>query len=176
MEETMQFQTLNVLEHGLMVKKHFDNFFTMNELPKSLSIEFAEKLFSNITTSKEEISFYQTYHDLGKPFCLHIDEEGKRHFPNHAQISRQIYERIVDINHSEEVAWFIEHDMDLHKIKMEEWEEYVQNKTPNQLSVLFLTYIAEINANREMFGETSFKIKLKKAEQLTKRLLSWNNQ
>lgn len=172
----MQFENLNVLEHGIMVKTNFDNFFTMNTLPESLTKELADKLFSLITTDEEHVSFYQIYHDLGKPYCLEIDDEGKKHYPNHAAVSKEIYSNIIDIEMNEDVAWFIEHDMDFHKMKMDEWDDYVKDKTLNQLSVLYLTFISEVNANREMFGETNFKIKLKKANQITKKIQNTLNK
>src|SRR3546814_665700 len=36
--------------------------------------------------SDDVIEAYQVHHDCGKPYCLRIDDEGRRHFPAHAAV------------------------------------------------------------------------------------------
>jgi hypothetical protein len=33
-------------------------------------------------------------HDCGKPYCITIDEDGRRHFPDHANVSRDTFSKI----------------------------------------------------------------------------------
>jgi hypothetical protein len=41
-------------------------------------------------TLKEDIKEYQIMHDCGKPYCITIDEDGRRHFPPYKRIKRYI--------------------------------------------------------------------------------------
>ena len=35
-------------------------------------------------------------HDCGKPYCITIDEAGRRHFPDHANVSANTFAQISD--------------------------------------------------------------------------------
>lgn len=97
-------------------------------------------------------------HDCGKPYCRTTDENGKQHFPNHAEISYQTYLRISS---NQRTAELIKHDMDIHKLKADGIEEFCQN--PNA-ALHLLAGLAEIISNAEHsggFDSTSFKIKYK---------------
>lgn len=120
-----------------------------------------------IDTNFNDIIEYATMHDCGKPYCRTIDENGKQHFPNHAEISYQTYRQISD---NKIVADLIRHDMDIHLLKADGIEQFCQN--PNAILHL-LAGLAEINSNAERcggFDTTNFKIKFKTLSQRGKAI------
>lgn len=101
---------------------------------------------------------YQLFHDAGKPYCLELDAEGRRHFPGHAAITGRLWRQLGG---SELEAQLMEQDMDVHTLKAEQLEEFAARSTA---PTLLLTALAEIHANAEMFGgqeSVSFKSKWK---------------
>ena len=106
---------------------------------------------------------YLVHHDCGKPYCLQIDAEGRRHFPGHAAMSQEIW---LSIGGSPEAAELMFLDMEAHLLKAEGIASFAAR--PQALTLL-LSATAEVHANAEMFGgvdSDSFKIK---AKNLTKR-------
>lgn len=112
---------------------------------------------------------YTTLHDCGKPYCLEVDEEGRRHFPNHAEISQSTYLGIVTggddgrpVSEAERtIAELILSDMDVHLLRGEDVEAFAKKELA---PALLLTALAEIHANADMFGGTEsvgFKSKWK---------------
>jgi hypothetical protein len=119
------------------------------------------------------MDLYQVYHDCGKPFVRTVDEEGKQHFPNHSEMSYNIFREVfAEHEHVEIVSQFIKSDMVFHSYKMEQIEEFINNNAKEFCLSLFLTSFAELYANKEMFddsNQTSFKIKHKKLIQVSKK-------
>lgn len=112
-------------------------------------------------------------HDCGKPLCLTIDDEGKRHFPNHAKISYDVFKSLFE---DEIAADLILHDMDIHLLKADGIEEF--SKNPNCLTHLIIG-LAELHSNANMFGgidSTSFKIKYKCLDSRGKQILKIKNK
>lgn len=117
---------------------------------------------------------YQIYHDIGKPYCKIYDLDNKSyHFPDHANISGNIYNEITnDLTISE----LIRRDMEIHLIKAKDINSFLGD---NNLSImkaisLLLTGLSEIHANAAMFGgidSTSFKIKFKQINSRGKAIL-----
>jgi len=106
----------------------------------------------------ETILEYALFHDCGKPFCQETDSEGRIHFPNHAEISAQIW---LDHGGDEQIANLIRLDMDIHRLKAEQIEEFCKRK---EAITLLIAGLAEIHSNANMFGgidSDSFKIKWK---------------
>lgn len=106
-------------------------------------------------------------------YCLEIDENNKRHFPNHANISEQTW---LSIGGSKEVANLIRMDMDIHLLKAEGIAEFSSRP---EWATLILTGIAEVHANAEMFGgfdSVSFKIKAKHIEKRLKQILKYKER
>jgi putative nucleotidyltransferase with HDIG domain len=104
---------------------------------------------------------YALYHDCGKPFCRIIDEDGKQHFPNHAEISAKIWR---ENGGDEQIARLIQMDMDIHLLKAHQIDEFCQR---TECISLLLSGLAEVHANAKMFGgieSISFKIKWKHIE------------
>lgn len=107
------------------------------------------------------MELYTTYHDCGKPRCLQVDQDGKRHFPDHAAMSRQTW---LDVGGTQEVAELIGLDMEVHLLKDAGVAEFAKR---SQAIALLLTALSEIHANASMFGgvdSTSFKIKWKQVD------------
>jgi hypothetical protein len=138
----------NVLEHGISVKNYlFDllNHIRTGEnlkyewrLPKWISPE-NKNLFIDSLPPDKTLELYTTYHDCGKPFCVTIDENGKKHFPDHASYSYCIFNKVFDDNVA---ANLILHDMDIHLLKADGIKEFITNDNP---ITLLLTGLSEIH-------------------------------
>ena len=106
------------------------------------------------------------FHDCGKPFCLIIDSDGKRHFPNHAEVSAFYFNQVFD---NQVASDLIRRDMDIHLLKSDGVDSF--SREPHALTLL-LTGLAEVHSNSQIFGgldSTSFKIKHKSITQRGKQ-------
>lgn len=106
--------------------------------------------------------------NVGKPFCRTVDAEGRQHFPNHAEVSSNIW---LGIGGDAVVGELIARDMDVHLLKDEGVQAFVQ--LPHARALL-LTALSEIHANASMFGgleSTSFKIKWKHVDKRGRAIL-----
>ncbi len=166
MKNCEQTKGMSVFEHGESVKDYL--FDIINHLRSGTPLKYEWKLPEWIFENKdlilsslpddETLRLYATFHDCGKYFCLTIDDDGKRHFPNHAQISHDIFNQVFD---NEVASYLILHDMDIHLLKADGVENFIKN--PHAITLL-LTGLSEIHSNSNMFGvidSTSFKIKWK---------------
>jgi hypothetical protein len=173
MLSTQQTDTQNVLEHGLSVNKYFNDLIGKQELEWKLPnwfIDNKEFILNNLH-SPENIKEYQILHDIGKPYCIEIDEAGKRHFPNHANVSYETYKKISD---NKIVADLISKDMVFHTIKSDEVEDFVKNNSLQTVLTLLVTSLCELHSNASMFGgieSTSFLIKYKKTNRIGNQVL-----
>lgn len=167
-----QTKDLNVLEHGQMVWEHTKRIISGDwegmKIPDWFKENFV-KIISNLHDIKV-IKQYNIYHDCGKPYCLEYDENGKKHFPNHAQKSKQVWLQLFpkDLLVSNLMGW----DMCLHTETAEEIKAH--NWDVKTAMTLLVTAMAEIHANSTMFGgidSTSFKIKWKKINKRGKMLI-----
>lgn len=173
MKECEQTKGLSILNHGISVNKYFHDL--RNHILNNEPLKFEWKLpdwiynknlWENLENIKD-INIYQIFHDCGKPFCLEIDSEGKRHFPNHAEISSKIW---FDLTNNKLQSDLIAHDMDIHLLKSEQLEEF--QKLPYHITLL-ITGLCEIHSNASMFGgisSDSFKIKWKKINKIGKKI------
>lgn len=112
---------------------------------------------------------YQRYHDCGKPYCLQIDADGRRHFPGHATLSAQVWRALGG---DEPVARLMAQDMDAHLLAAQDVPEFARRP---EAASLWLTALAEVHANAEMFGgleSSSFKAKVKHLDRRGKALLA----
>jgi hypothetical protein len=160
-----------ILQHGEAVATRFNDLIGERRLEWRLPAWFIphhELLLSHLP-SADTLAAYHIYHDCAKPYCRMIDEDGRQHFPNHAQLSASIW-RVTDGR--EAIAELIQRDMDCHLMKPADLEAYSR---PDLLPTLLLTALAEIHANAELFGgidSTSFKIKWKALDKLGKHITS----
>lgn len=166
MKTCMQTDTQSVYEHGISVRNYaFD---LLNHLRHGTDLKFEwtipqwvydnkDFILDNIVND-ESLKLYTELHDIGKPFCLEIDDEGRRHYPNHAEVSYDIFKKYFD---NEEVAQLIKRDMDFHLLKSDGLEEF--SKFENVCTLLIVS-LAEVHSNAALFGgmdSISFKIKWK---------------
>jgi hypothetical protein len=159
-----------MLQHGQMVHEWYKDLV----LYRKLTWDFGKvsNLMDQLISRASKPSLmedYHTYHDIGKPQCRVVDEQGRHHFPDHAQVS---YNAWIQAGKDENTGWFILHDMDFHSLKGDDLNELVSD--PRAIDLL-LTAWSEIHANAQMFGgidSTSFKIKRKQLEKNTKLVCS----
>lgn len=168
---------LTILQHGLDVWHHFQSL--INYLQKDNSIyqipipNWLEKykyiLLKKCLPHLEQIKNYLIYHDCGKPYCLEIDNNGKRHFPNHSQISKEYF---LKYSNNKFIAELISKDMLCHITKPKDFERLIYEEN---IEILLLSALAAIHSNSTMFGgleSDNFKIKLKNLEKLGTRILN----
>lgn len=166
MKNCLQTTGMSVYRHGELVVENYNKILNiLNEDKKDNNVRLPNnlKLLLPFLLDSDIIKTYQLFHDCGKPYCLVVDEEGKRHFPNHAIISKMAWEKIYG---KDDISELIGMDMDIHLLKNDGIPEFSNRK---QWATLVLTGLAEIHANSEMFGgidSISFKIKYK---QIVKR-------
>ena len=166
MKKCLQTTGMSVYRHGELVVENYNKILNiLNEDKKDNNVRLPNnlKLLLPFLLDRDIIKTYQLFHDCGKPYCLVVDEEGKRHFPNHAIISKMAWEKIYG---KDDISELIGMDMDIHLLKNDGIPEFSNRK---QWATLVLTGLAEIHANSEIFGgidSISFKIKYK---QIVKR-------
>jgi hypothetical protein len=176
MRACYQFREQDVLEHGLAVTRAFAELRQALEtgtqpegwrLPSWLLEPMTRTRFLDALLPAEQLYWYQLFHDCGKPMCRTIDEEGRQHFPGHAEASERQW---LECGGSPEIGRLIRLDMAMHTASAEEMTLLCQ--IPDAAS-LYLTALAEIHANAPMFGgfdSTSFKMKAKHLDRRGKLL------
>ena len=132
-------------------------------------------IFTHMTNWDEWFMTYLEYHDIGKPYCREVDSEGKQHFPDHANVSADVWLAVNKDSDPRETQWIgnmIRKDMDMHLLRPSGAEEYAQTNPDTWLLSLIAAF-CEIHANASMFGgleSTSFKIKYKNLCAIGKKL------
>lgn len=167
MKNTEQMKDLSVYKHGELVREYFLDLYTYL---KTGELKNVWRLPDWVNTNKDfllkeiekfnifKIFEYQLYHDCGKPYCLEIDDKGRKHFPDHVNKSYKIWK---EIKGDDFVGQLIKQDMDIHLLKNVGVKEF--SERPHSI-ILLLTGLTEIHANSTLFGgieSTSFKIKYK---------------
>ena len=174
MRNCEQTKGMSVLEHGESVRDYLFDIINHLRTGDPLKFEWVlpewihDKSILSDLPDDETLELYTVFHDCGKPFCLEIDEDGRRHFPNHAEVSYQTFKHLFD---NENAAELIRRDMDIHLLKSDGVEEFC--KKPHATTLL-LVGLAEIHSNCKMFGgvdSTSFKIKWKSINQRGKQII-----
>jgi hypothetical protein len=174
MKATKQAKNQNMLQHGLSVWSYTYKLLKGNtegfRLPQWWD-DYKDEIFANLHDFKT-IKHYNIWHDIGKPFCKVIDEDGKQHFPNHALKSKEIWDEYFPDRKT--ISNLIAHDMDFHTLKFEEILE--QNLSIQDIATLMLTALAELHSNANMFGvegidSISFKIKFKHLNKIGNKIL-----
>lgn len=155
---------MSVLQHGVQVARYFDDLYQHVMHGRALAYDwrlpdwvYAPVLWQQLP-ALATMRRYQIYHDCGKPWSREVDEDGRVHFPNHAQLSAELW---LALGQSSQEAWLMRHDMDVHLLKDEGVAAFASQPGA---AALLLTGLAEIHANAAMFGgidSMSFKIKHK---------------
>lgn len=161
----------SVYDHGLSVKDYTfqlieflenDNFLNL-KLPNWFSLYRSEILSS--LYSRDIIEEYTIFHDCSKPYCLIYDSEGKRHFPNHAELS---FQKWLEVGGNPQVANLMKMDMKIHLLKAAEVDDFIKN--PEAITLLIVG-LAEVYANAfGNYDSLSFKIKYKQIEKRGKTI------
>lgn len=167
---------VSILEHGLQVCDKLFNLILPALKTEETEIKLPDWFKQNKSFILENIPSeyvlrkYTIFHDIGKPYCLERDEEGRKHFPNHAEYSFQKYLELFP--NEKNIAELIRNDMIVHTIK----DHGVLNFSKNKNCVTHLVVgLAEIYANAEMFGgieSNSFKIKYKQLDRRGQAIIS----
>lgn len=178
-----QTQGQSVYQHGQSVQNHFFELIHALEhndedtlkkwrIPKWL-LECKDCILSNLHKT-EKIELYTLFHDCGKPYCRYVDDNGKVHFPNHAEVSRCVWEHVGG---DEIVGRLIGDDMFIHIATAEEIDCKFDEWNNCDAITLLIAALAEVHSNAKMFGgiqSNSFKSKWKKIDrrgnQICKRL------
>jgi len=174
MEQCEQMPDYSTLQHGLDCFANFDTMLdilwyekfntTQFKLPEWFTT-YGKSIYANIH-NMETAERYIVFHDGGKWACLITDADGKRHFPNHAEVSQKIFREHFD---DETAAKMIGWDMALHTMKDADIDYWLAQWSTKDACTLLLASLAEIHANAALFGgleSQSFKIKWK---QISKR-------
>lgn len=163
MQQCQQTAGQSVYQHGVSVKEHIFQLIGYLEtgeisgdwkLPDWLD-EYRSQIVS-VLLPQDIIEEYTIYHDCGKPYCKSVDENGRTHFSNHANVSSQKW---LDVGGNPQAAELMKMDMIIHTMKAVEIDEFITH--PESITLL-LAGLAEVHANAKMFGgldSTSFKIK-----------------
>lgn len=163
MQRCPQTDTQSVYQHGVSVKDHAFALIQMLQSGEAQAgwilpnwfFQYRQDIFNKLFPL-DIIEEYTIYHDCGKPYCLTYDDQGKKHFPNHSEISYQTW---LTVGGDTSAAKLIQMDMLIHTIKANDLDEFI--KHPEAITLL-ISGLAEIHSNAKMFGgidSTSFKIK-----------------
>jgi hypothetical protein len=177
MKSCEQTTGLSVLQHGYDVNMFYTDIYNHVVFGDDLKLVWKlpdwlddfKNCLSKTLIDKTLTDEYQIFHDCGKPYVVTVDDEGKRHFPNHSEMSYQVW---LNAGGNHVVAELIRKDMDVHLLKDEGVEEFCKSQ---HATTLLLTGFAEIHANSQMFGgidSTSFKIKWKHLNRRGKAIVS----
>lgn len=165
MKQCPQTDTQSVYEHCLSVQQHSLQLIKLLNDPSLIhNYKLPDWFFQyrtdilNYLLPINIIEQYTLFHDCGKPYCIIYDEMGKRHFPNHAEVSANTW---LAAGGDIKVAELIRMDMLIHTMKSADINSFI---TLPEAITLLIAGLAEIHANAEMFGgieSVSFKIKWK---------------
>lgn len=142
--------------------------------------QYKDKII-NVLGDTSNMNAYCLYHDCGKPYCRQVDDAGKVHFPDHAEVSKAVFLKVSgEDDDNKFIANLIGWDMVLHSSSAEEIERYMNEEwTAKDAITLLIAALAEVHSNASLFGgieSTSFKIKWKtidkRGRQLCKRYFS----
>jgi len=174
MEACEQTQGLSVLAHGYSVNAYYHDLrsHVLDGTPLEYDWKLPEWVFDVIIWENqadlETINNYQIYHDCGKPRCLEIDDEGRRHFPNHAEVSANTWK---ELGGTDREVNLMRDDMCIHLLKDAGVSEFAKKE---DWATLLITGLCEVHSNASMFGgvdSTSFKIKWKQINKRGKAIL-----
>lgn len=181
MQKCEQTSGQSVLDHGLSVLRFYEDLTTIRSFNWKLPIWLIESLdkIKQCVFSEEIVEEYLIFHDCGKPFCKE-ERDGKIHFPNHAEVSANVYLDeghkyfdLVSIEDIHTVADLIRDDMCLHTMNSAEIKYKCSQWSKEHAATLLLAAFAELHSNAEMFGgieSTSFKIKYKHLDRRGKQM------
>jgi len=162
----------SVYQHGVDVSIFYQNLLRWLETGEGIfdmkdDIRYILKRLVPLQQPLSTMTEYHIFHDCGKPACLEIGEDGRRHFPGHSSKS---YETFRTFSTNEIAAQLILHDMDCHMAKTAEQRKAIV-ENPLGPSMLLTAY-AELYANATLlfggYNSDSFKMKRKILDKIAK--------
>lgn len=177
MKSCEQAHGLSIYQHGLDVANRYRDLSSFLQLAVKGNYEWSIPeasiiqlhLIAKHALDPKEARTYHVFHDCGKPSCIEIDENGRRHFPDHAKKSTEIYCQLFP--EDTRIAKLISKDMLCHTLKGDEAEEFAKDLLA---PTLILTAWSELHANAEAlfggFNTDSFKIKRKALTKITAKI------
>lgn len=187
MESCYQFKDQSVVEYDCSVARYYTDLIQHLEDQSKLQNKWKlpdwvydpvilEKLLPFQTTV-----VYLVYHDCGKPYCRVVDDEGKQHFPDHANVSKEVFDQLSQnhqfFNDDALVSKLIAEDMDVHLLKGDGVPEFSQRDTA---ATQLLAGLSELHSNATMFGgldSVGFKSKWKNLNRRGKAIVKlWKEQ
>lgn len=184
MKSCYQFKEQSVLEHGKSVFRYYEDLLkVLSGGDPAYQWKLPDWLLQNKEWIKENqhglniMKWYLILHDCGKPRCRTVDEEGKQHFPNHAQESFKLWHKHSSYHARDQIIGeLIRNDMFLHTCSAEDLESFAASTANPELGAsLLCSAFAELHSNAAMFGgleSGSFKMKYKQLDRRGKKLLS----
>lgn len=175
MKNTNQTDTQSVWQHGESVQNYMNDLLDhlQNGTPLKYDWKLPKWIYDPILLKNiphhDTINLYTLFHDCGKPYCLSVDEQGRRHFNNHAEVSYKIFKEHFDNPISAEL---IRKDMDFHLLKSDQLESFSEYE---YCTTLILSALSEIHSNSTMFGgkdSVSFKIKWKHTDRRGRQIIN----
>lgn len=160
----------NVYQHGVSVYQYFTqivNGETQHMRIPDWFVKHRMKIIDNLHTN-QVIHDYTVYHDCGKSYCRIVDNEGKVHFPNHAEVSKKTY---LDATGDCIVANLIGNDMVIHTASADEINHMKWSIC--DAMTLLVAALAELHSNARLFGgieSISFKSKWKNLDRRGKQI------
>lgn len=177
MKSCEQAPGLSIYDHGLAVANRYRELYTLLASQTAHSAyewhipddELTRlKKLRELALTPQQARIYQIFHDCGKPSTLSIDEQGRRHFPDHAEASAKLF--ALAAPEDKQTARLISKDMLCHMTKAANSDSLLQDP---DFPTLMLTAWAELHANAAaLFGgfeSDNFKIKRKQLMKLNKR-------
>lgn len=182
MNECEQTKGMSVLDHGLSVWEALESIRNILEgketekdykLPEWLINNSDKFLKTFYEIGEYALRKYTILHDIGKPFCRTVDENGKVHFPDHAKESVKTWERISYNSKTDNlISKLIAEDMDIHLLRPK--DAIIYKQTHNFWMIQLLVGLSELHANSTMFGgieSDGFKIKYKYLDKCGAKML-----
>lgn len=189
MEACFQSERQSVAEHGRSVAQHYLDLLQHIDDRKPALYEWKlpswvhSPFILNHQLPFQTVMTYLIMHDCGKPYCRTVDEEGRQHFPDHASVSKEVFNHVrttsgyVYSRDDELVARLIGEDMDAHLLKAEGVDEFALRETA---PTLLLSALAELHSNAKMFGgmeSIGFKSKWRNLNRRGKALVNiWKDK
>lgn len=162
---------MSVLDHGRDVFARYLDLISREPQLKWRMPDWIEPLRA-LQLPLEIMKHYLIYHDCGKSFCRTVDENGRQHFPNHAQVSYETWMQYAETEEDRQIGKLILMDMDAHTLKGGAIDEFI--KRPEASSLIFAG-LAEIHSNaawKNQLDSDQFKIKAKQIDKIGKRLVA----
>lgn len=103
----------NVWNHTMLVTM---NMLDILELNNSEVLDTSNRIIDDPKWT-EVMLYAALFHDVGKADTYVVDEAGSIHFPNHAQIGSQLFEKLFpDYQYKAQVSFLIKNHMDIFKM------------------------------------------------------------